>query len=216
MHQVRFANPPSRIGADLRAILTAIGHGDDVLGGVALLGLNLPGLNLVIDAVLMLPRGLIVMSGVDLPGPALRLDAPNDGPWLVDGWRLVRRGNPISGALAAASAVGARLEAPGAPDLPLSAVVAVGPYVREVVRPDGDERAPVVLHPTPRLLIRMATRLARAPQRCDIATAATLLGLLAPGNGVTPEILAAEGFAAPRVVNNNKSLNRELGRGGRW
>jgi hypothetical protein len=217
MHQIRRADPPSRIGADLRAALSAIGHGDEVLGGVALLGLNLPGLNLVIDAVLVLPRGLIVISGLDLPGPALRLDAPNDGPWLVDGWRLVRPSNPIGGALAAASAVGARLGAPGAPGLPLSAVVAVGPYVREVVRPDGDsERAPVVLYPTPRLLIRMATKLARAPDRCDIATAGALLGLLAPGNGVTPEILATEGFAAPRAANNNQGLNRGLRRGGRW
>ena len=109
MHQVRCAEPPSRIGTDLRAMLTAIGQGDDVLGGVALLGLSLPGLRLVIDAVLVLPRGLIVMSGIDLPGPALRLDAPNNGPWLVDGWRLVRHGSPTGGALAAASAVGARL-----------------------------------------------------------------------------------------------------------
>ena len=60
-------------------MLTAIGQGDDVLGGVALLGLRLPGLSLVIDVVLVLPRGLIVMSGIDLPGPALRLDAPNNG-----------------------------------------------------------------------------------------------------------------------------------------
>jgi hypothetical protein len=243
MHQVRCAKPPSRIGADLRAMLTAIGPGDDVLGGVALVGLSLPGLNLVIDSVLVLPRGLIVVSGVDLPGPALRLEAPNDGPWLVDGWRLVRPGSPIGGALAAASAVGARLEAPGAPALPLSAVVAVGPYVREVVRPDGDaERAPIVLHPTPRLLVRMVTRLARAPHRCDVPTAGALLGLLAPGHYVPPEILATEGFAGTRTANdqasnrtgnnqagnnqagsrtgNNRAgdqgLNRELGRGGRW
>jgi len=220
MHQVRRANPPSWIGADLRAMLSAIGHGDDVLGGVALVGLSLPGLNLVIDAVLVLPRGLIVVSGVDLPGPALRLDAPNDGPWLADGWRLVRPVSPISGALAAARAVGARLEASGAPVLPLSAVVAVGPYVREVVRPDRDaERAPAVLHPTPRLLVRMATKLARAPTPCDLVTAGTLLGLLAPGHGVTPEILAAEGFAAPHAANNqanHQRLNREFGRDGRW
>jgi hypothetical protein len=209
MHQVRYAIPPSRIGADLRAMLSAVGPGDDVLGGVALLGLSLPDLKLVIDAVLLLPRGLIVVSGIDLPGPALRLEAPNDGPWLVDGWRLVRPGSPISGALAAASAVGARLERPATPDLPVSAVVAVGPYVREVVRPNGDaERAPVVLHPTPRQLVRMTTRLASAPHPCHVATAATLLGLLAPGNGVTPEILAAEGFATHRVVNN-QTLNRQ-------
>ena len=222
MHQVRYAMPPSRIGADLRAMLSAVGPGDDVLGGVALLGLSLPGLNLVIDAVLVLPRGLIVVSGVDLPGPALRLEAPNNGPWLVDGWRLVRPGSPTGGALAAASAVGARLQAPAAPALPLSAVVAVGPYVREVVQPNGD--APVVLHPTPRQLVRMAARLARAPHPCDVATAGALLARLAPGNGVTPEILAAEGFVTHRVVNNRRQqgldrgqgLNREFGPGGRW
>lgn len=219
MHQVRYAMPPSRIGADLRAMLSAVGPGDDVLGGIALLGLSLPGLKLVIDAVLVLPRGLIVVSGIDLPGPALRLEASNDGPWLVDGWRLVRPGTPTGGALAAASAVGARLEAP---DLPLSAVVAVGPYVREVVQPNGD--TPLVLHPTPRQLVRMATRLARAPRLCAVAAAGTLLDRLAPGNGVTPEILAAEGFATHQVANNQRQqdldrqqgLNRELGPSGRW
>jgi hypothetical protein len=216
MYQVRCAEPPSRIGTDLRAMLTAIGPGDDVLGGVALLGLRLPGLNLIIDAVLVLPRGVIVMSGIDLPGPALRLDAPNNGPWRVDGWRLVRPGSPTSGALAAASAVGARLEAPGAPDLPLSAVLAVGPYVRDVVRPDGDAgRAPIVLHPTPRLLVRTATRLSGAPHRCDVTTAGVLLGLLAPGHGVTAEILAAEGFAAHRAAGQQR-LNPKHGRDGRW
>lgn len=227
MHQVRYAMPPSRIGADLRAMLSAVGPGDEVLGGVALLGLSLPGLNLVIDAVLVLPRGLIVVSGIDLPGPALRLKAPTNGPWLVDGWRLVRPGSPTGGALAAVSAVGARLQAPATPaapapaalDLPLSAVVAVGPYVREVVQPNGD--TPFVLHPTPRQLVRMAARLARAPHPCDVATAGTVLGRLAPGNGVTPEILASEGFATHREVNNQgldrqPGLNREPGPGGRW
>lgn len=218
MHQVRLAEPPSRVGSDLRAILTAIGTGDDVLGGVALIGLRLPGLALVIDAVLVLPRGLIVVSGVDLPGPAVRLETPSHGPWLVDGWRLVRpAGSPVGGALAAAGAVGARLQAPGAPDLPVAAVVAVGPYVREVLRPDGDGHGPpVVLHPTPRSLVRLATELARAPVRCDAVTAGQVLAVLAPGVEVAPQALAAEGFDPTPPLAPPRRLSRGRGPGGRW
>jgi len=217
MHLVRLAEPPSRVGSDLRAILTAIGAEDEVLGGVALIGLRLPGLDMVIDAVLVLSRGLIVVSGVDLPGPAVRLEAPAHGPWLVDGWRLVRpAGSPDGWALAAAGAVGARLQAPGAPDLPVAAVVAVGPYVREVLRPDGDgHRPPVVLHPTPRSLVRLAAELATAPARCDVATAGQVLAVLAPGVEIGPQLLAAEGFdPAPRLVP--PGLSRGRGPGSRW
>lgn len=209
MHVLRCAEPPSRIGGDFRAMLSAMGPGDDVLGGVALVGLSLTGLDLVIDAVLVMPRGLIVVAGVDLPGPALRLEAPTYGPWLVDGWRLVRPGgSPYGGALAATGAVSARLQSPGAPDLPVSTIVAVGPYVREVVRPDGNS-APVVLHPTPRLLVRAATGLARAPARTDVDTGRRLLGLLAPGVELPDQILASEGFSPSQ-------LSREPARGGRW
>lgn len=229
MHQARLAEPPSRIGADVRAMLTAIGAGDDVLGGVALIGLRLPGLNPMIDAVLVLPRGLVVVSGVDLPGPAVRLEAPVYGPWLVDGWRLVRPGgSPVDGALAAAGAVAARLQAPGVPNLPVSPVVAVGPYVREVIRPDGDaQRAPAVLHPTARLLVRTATALATAPAPCDVETAWRLLRLLAPGAPIGPHVLAAEGFRPPASPPpgsppprppppGSPPISRGPGPGGRW
>jgi len=198
MHQVRFAEPPSRIGTDLRAMLTAVGQGDDVLGGIGLIGLRLPGLALVIDAVLVLPRGIVVVSGVDLPGPAVQLVAPAHGSWFVDGWRLVRPGgHPVDGALAATGAVGARLGAPGVPELPVSAVVAVGPYVREIVRPNGDgDRPPTVLHPTPRRLVRAVADLAKAPARVDVATAERVLHLLVPRLTLDARTLLDEGFAA--------------------
>jgi hypothetical protein len=197
VHVVRCADPPSRIGTDLRAALTAMGSGDDVLGGVALLGLSLPGLRPVIEAVVVLPRGVLAVAGVDLPGPAVRLEAPIDGPWLVDGWRWVRPGgSPVGGALAVASAVAGRLQAPSAPKLPVSAVIVVGPYVRTVVQPDGERgRGLVVLHPTSRGLLRTATSLATAPQRCDRAAAGQLVRLLAPHADIGPDVLAAEGFA---------------------
>jgi hypothetical protein len=198
MHLVRLAEPSSRIGTDLRAALAAAGRGDDVLGGVALLGVRLPGLDLLIDAVLVLPRGVLAVAGVDLPGPAVRLDAPIDGPWLVDGWRWVRpNGSPVGGPLAAAGAVAGRLEAPGAPELPVSAVIAVGPYVRTVVQPDGDAaRGLVVMHPTPLGLVRAARSLATAPRPCDVVAAGRLITMLAPQARLDPDDLAAEGFAS--------------------
>lgn len=191
--------PASQVAVDLRASLTAVGAGPEVLGGIGLLGLNLPGLDLTIDAVLVLPRGILVVLGVDLPDPAMRLDAPIDGPWLVDGWRLVRPDgtpNPVAGVLAARAAVAARLEAPGAPGLPVLAVVAVGPYVRTVVQPPGDpERGLRVLVPSPRRLLRLATELSAGVPVCGVAAAAALLRTLAPS--VVPTAvpaLSTEGF----------------------
>jgi hypothetical protein len=76
VHLVYLAPPPSQVSTDLRACLTVLGTGPEVLGGMALLGLTLPGLDLMIDAVLVLPHGVFVAIGVDLPGPAMRLQAP--------------------------------------------------------------------------------------------------------------------------------------------
>lgn len=201
----RLAAPPSQVATDLRACLTAIGPGDDVLGGVALLGLRLPGLDLTIDAVLVLSRGVFVLVGVDLPDPALRLDAPIDGPWLVDGWQLVRSGgsdgpgsagrpgSPVDDVLAATSAVAARLQAPGAPALPVHAVAVVGPYVANVVQPAGDpERGLRVLVPSARALVSLAGRLGAGVPRCSAAQATALVRVLAPAVGTLD--LTAEGF----------------------
>jgi hypothetical protein len=196
---VRLAPMPSQVAADLRACLAVFGKGCEVLGGVALLGLTLPGLDPMIDAVLVLPSGVLVLVGVDLPGPAVRLDAPIDGPWLVDGWRLVPPDgatNPVGSALAAVSAVAARLESPSAPPLPVLTVVLVGPYVKTVVQPPEDlQRGLRVCTPSGRSLIGLAVELSDGMPPCDQATAAALLRTFAPQLGAPPPaMLAAEGF----------------------
>jgi hypothetical protein len=210
VRSIRLGPQPSVVATDLRACLTALGVGDEVLGGIALLGLTLPGLDLIIDAALVLPRGLIVIVGADLPDLALRLDAPIDGPWLVDGWTLVRgeraskpAGNPAGNALAAASAVAARLEAPGAPRLPVRAVLAVGPYVQTVVQPEGDrDRGLWVLCPSPRALLSLVLELTNGVPRCTTDAAVELLQMLAPQVEMPhSQVLAEEGFVAARAVS---------------
>jgi hypothetical protein len=196
---VRLAPPPSQVAVDLRACLTGLGAGSEVLGGMALLGLTLPGLNLMIDAVLVLPRGVLVVVGVDLPGPGVRLDAPIDGPWFIDGGHLVQPDgavNPVGHALAAASAVAARLELPGAPALPVQAVIAVGPYLQTVVQPHDDlKRGVRVLAPTSRSLLGLSAELCNGVAPCAAAAAAGLLSVLAPQLGPPPHaVLTAEGF----------------------
>jgi hypothetical protein len=199
VHLVHLAPPPSQVGIDLRACLTALGTGPEVLGGMALLGLTLPGLDVAIDAVLVLPHGVFVAFGVDLPGPAVRLEAPLDGPWLVDGWRLVRPDgaiNPVGHVLAAVNAVAARLEVPGAPELTVHAVVIVGPYVQTVVQPRDDlDRGVRVLPPTGRSLLGLTAELCNGAAPCGATAAAGLLRVLVPRLGPPPHaILTAEGF----------------------
>ncbi len=197
MHVVRIAPPPSRVATDLRAQLTAIGPSDAVLGGIALLGHTLPGLDLTIDATLVLRRGVLVIVGVDLPDPALRLDAPIDGPWLVDGWRFTRPDgghSPVGDVLAAANAVAARLRAPA---LPVRAVIAVGPYAGTIVVPAGDpERGLRVFVPSTRGLLGLAAELGRGVAPCSAATAGELLRVLAPALPLPPTHVTflAEGF----------------------
>lgn len=197
-HHARDAGTrPSGVGADLRATLTALGPGAGVVGGVALTGLTLPGLAIVIETVLLLPRGILVCSTVDLPGPVLRLDAPVDGPWLADGWRLAAIGAyPAGTAMAAANAVAGRLESPGAPDLPVTAVVAVGPYVRTVVQPDADKaRGLRVLYPSAKEIWKVATERSTAARPCSATAAAKLSAVLAPDLPISHATFLAEGFA---------------------
>ncbi len=90
MRVVRFPARPTRVSDDIRAALASLGKGGNLVGGVALLGATPPDSGLVIDAVLVLPRGVFVVVGVDLPDPAMTLTAPLHGEWKADGWPLVR------------------------------------------------------------------------------------------------------------------------------
>jgi len=65
----------------VRAALASWGRGSTVVGGVALIGCQPDGCDGPVDAVVVLPRGVLVVLGVDLPDPAVRLDAPLAGQW---------------------------------------------------------------------------------------------------------------------------------------
>ncbi len=150
MQLVRLGHEPSQVGADVRAALAACGPGEQQLGGLALLGLMLPGQRSAVDAVLLLPRGVVVVVGVDLPDPAMRVEAPLHSTWSIDGWLLTRadgRINPVPDALAVTAAVRRALP-PGADASHVGTVIALGPYVERVVRPGGEPDEGVrVLHP---------------------------------------------------------------------
>ncbi len=65
MRLIRFGKEPSQVGADVRAALATWGSGENILGGVALLGVQPPGCPRALDALVVLPRGVIVIVGVD-------------------------------------------------------------------------------------------------------------------------------------------------------
>src|SRR5690606_4675519 len=117
-----------------------------------------------LDALIVLPRAVLVVVGVDLPSPALRLEAPLRGPWKVDGWSLTRHdgaSSPAEEALAATRAVTSRLQEVRAEPLPVCTVIAVGPYVERVVQPTSDiHRGVRVLHPKPSSLLSAVRELA--------------------------------------------------------
>lgn len=215
MFPIRSAAPSSRAEVDVRACLTALGPGDDLVGGVALLGVTPPGHGAPIDAVLVLPRGVLVVGAVDLPGPAVRVEAPLDGPWVVDGWRLALGGgaqNPAGRVLAAAAAVEARLRAPGA--VPLRTLVTVGPYVRTLVQPPADvARGVRMLTPTWRAFLAEAIDVGRGVARCDETAATALVRALAPDAVVPPGVLAAEGFARAAGDGGPDRVSRARGQG---
>jgi hypothetical protein len=197
---IRLGTEPSEVSADVRAALSTWGAGDAVLGGVALLGVQPPDCPHPLDAVLVLPRGVLVVVGVDLPDPAMRLEAPLTGQWKIDGWPLVRPDgatSPAAEALKAASAVAQRIQAMRAEPLPVSTVVAVGPFVNQVVQPTVDlNRGVRVLHPKPTTLLAAARELATSDLPCSVDHAAKLIAVLAP-TGTPPGTaeLHAEGFA---------------------
>ncbi|WHT21111.1 hypothetical protein N8J89_08605 [Crossiella sp. CA-258035] len=204
MRLVRLGDDPSArvdgVEADLRAALSTWGVGTDLAGGVALLDCTPPGSLRPLDAVIVLPRGVIVVVGVDLPGPAMKLEAPLQGQWKVDGWPLIRDDgllNPAVEALSAASALTQRLQAERIEPLPVSTVVAVGPYVAQVLQPTGDlHRGIRVLHPAPTALLAAVKELSTYERPCTAEAARRLLSSVDRRTAtLTAGELVAEGFA---------------------
>ncbi|SEQ64078.1 hypothetical protein SAMN05216188_104131 [Lentzea xinjiangensis] len=200
MRLIRLGAEPSAIGADVRAALTACGAGTGVLGGVALMGVQPPGCPMPLDAIVVLPKGVLVIVGVDLPDPAVKLEAPLGEQWKMDGWPLVAKdgtANPATEAVAAATAVAQRIQAMRAEPLPVSTVVAVGPFVSQVVQPTVDlNRGVRVLHPKPSTLLTAARELATSAVPCTADHAAKLLAILQP-TGTPPDArsILTEGFS---------------------
>ncbi|WP_433871897.1 hypothetical protein [Saccharopolyspora sp. CA-218241] len=198
MRLVRLDAEPSAVGADVRAAVTAWGEGESVLGGVAVFGCAPLGAPRPLDAVLVLPRGVVVVLGADLGEPATKLEAPLRTPWTVDGWPLVRDGaaNPGLEALESAAALARGLQARGVEPLPVAAVVAVGPYAAQVTQPTTDlHRGLRVLSPTTTSVLAAARELATYERTCPAAAAHRLLRALDGGIDLSAAELVAEGFA---------------------
>jgi hypothetical protein len=211
---VRLGESPSEVSADIRAALATWGAGSAVQGGFGLLGVQPPNCP-VVDAIVVLPRGVLVVVGVDLPDPAVRLEAPLDDRWAIDGWPLTRPDgvvNPAAEALQASAAVTARLQAERAEPLPVSTVIAVGPYVAQAVQPSGDlHRGVRVLHPAATTLLAAARELGTCDRPCPADAAVRLVAAL----GVNPAAVGdplAEGFpdaaASPLATANTMLLAR--------
>lgn len=153
MRLIRIGEQRSRVAEDIRAGLTALGRGGSVTGGIGLVDVTPHGCAESIDAVVVLPHGVLIVAGVDLPGPTMRLEAPLAGQWKADGWPLVGSGsavNPASGALAVADQLAQRLHTLTNGSLRIGVILAVGPYVDSATTPDvGPDGGVKVLFPTP-------------------------------------------------------------------
>ncbi|TDV40463.1 hypothetical protein CLV71_123174 [Actinophytocola oryzae] len=160
----------------------------------------------------VLPRGVLVIVGVDLPDPAVRLDAPLAGQWKTDGWPLVGPDgavNPATDAVKTVTAVRRSLEEARVEPMPVGTVVAVGPYVSQVHQPTSDlNRGVRILHPEPRNLLTVARELATYGRPCTVAQARGILAALDPDYAAEAD-LAGEGFtdaAAPSVSADSTTL----------
>jgi hypothetical protein len=202
---VRLGEESSEVGADVRAALASWGRGEGVVGGVALLGCKPTGTGPV--DVIVLPRGILVVVGVDLPDPAVKLEAPLAGQWKTDGWPLVRPDgaiNPAADVLEVVAAIGRHLEQARVEPLPVTTVIAVGPYVSKVEQPTADlVRGIRVLHPEPTTLLTAARELATHPRPCTVGQARHILTTLEPEDPVIAGLnLEDEGFpdTAPELA----------------
>ncbi|WP_109641263.1 hypothetical protein [Lentzea atacamensis] len=235
MRLIRLGAEPSAVGADVRAALTACGAGTEVLGGVALAGVQPPGCPVPLDAIVVLPKGVLVIVGVDLPDPAVKLEAPLGGQWKIDGWPLVSQdgtANPATEAVAAATAVAQRIQAMRAEPLPVSTVVAVGPFVSQVVQPTSDlNRGVRVLHPKPSTLLSAARELATSSVPCTADHAMKLLAILQTtgtppdartllsegfSDAVSPDLAAASTMLIPKIQAKPALPRKRLHQAVRW
>ncbi|MEV0705503.1 hypothetical protein AB0I53_47385 [Saccharopolyspora sp. NPDC050389] len=198
MRLVRLGAEPTQVGADIRAAISAWGAGVSVLGGVAVFGCRPPGSPRPLDAVIVLPRGVVVVLGVDLPEPALKVDAPLQIPWTIDGWPLVRTEgavNPGLEGLESAAALARSLQSRGLEPLPVAAVVVVGPYAGQVTQPTTDlHRGVRVVSPNTTSILAAARELATYELPCPVEPARQLLRVLDENCELGPAELIAEGF----------------------
>ncbi|MCX2731560.1 hypothetical protein OOZ19_15050 [Saccharopolyspora sp. NFXS83] len=199
MRVVRLGKEPTKIGADIRAAIAAWGPGSGVFGGVAVFGAEPPGAPRTLDAVLVLPRGIVVVVGTDLPESALTLEAPVQTPWTVDGWPLLRQTaamNPALEALESAAALARALQSRDAEPMPVAAIVAVGPYVAQITQPTNDlYRGVRVLYPSTTSMLAAARELATYERACGVEPARKVLRILDERAGrISVADLTAEGF----------------------
>lgn len=199
MRLVRLERQQSRVADDIRAALASLGRGSTVIGGIALVGVG-SVTERPIEAVVLLPHGVIIVIGVDLPDPALRLEAPLGAEWKADGWPLVADDdaiNPATEALDVSQACERRIASLVPGTGPVGTIVAVGPYVETVDQPAGDLAGPVrVLHPTPTTMLAATVSLATAHRPRSVEQVRALIRGLAPdAPEFSDEVLVGEGFS---------------------
>ncbi|AUS78011.1 hypothetical protein C1701_06070 [Actinoalloteichus sp. AHMU CJ021] len=223
MRLVRLGEPVSAVGNDLRAALVACGTGRALLGGVGVLGGRPAGSAGQVDAVLVLPRAVLVVVGVDLPEPVRALRAPLDAPWNLDGTPLPTQAggpHPAAAARTLTAEIQSRLNRLPGTVPPVRTLIAVGPFVERVEQAPGDRDAGVrVFHPSPATVLGAARELADHPAPCQPADARRVLDLLFPPGsglaagmtdlaGLTEEDLAREGFGSDATTTGTTSTGR--------
>jgi len=192
---VRLGDAQSAVAADVKAALASWGGGDAVLGGVALAGYLPPGRPRPVDMLVLLPNTVVVIAGVDLPDPAMRLDAPVAGQWRIDGWPLVGPDPTVNPAAEAVGVAGAVAEVARETGLPVRLILAIGPYVGQVTQPQMDlDRGIRVLHPMPTTLLAAVRDVAGPAPGITAEQAGGLLIHLCPDERFAADELIAEGF----------------------
>lgn len=190
----------SLLAADVSASLRGLGRGDHTIGGIALMNVTPHGFARPFDAVVVMPHGVLLIVGVELPGPTMRLDAPLHGQWKADNWPLVGSGdavNPGAHGLAASQRLAQRIAEEARLTVPIATMLAVGPFVDAVVPSRDDLSQPVrVLHPTINALTdAIATLTPPGGPTCSAEQARAVLRAIDPATPIQPDdTLATEGF----------------------